>query len=114
VFSRHNKKKPSASKSRSAPAMTDARSESVPQSTDQDALNDYLSSSKSSWYESPEQEKKEHFSPPSSPAVELPKDGGFKYSLGTPPGAAHRSDRLGMSLPHGTSVRRGHRRNTSR
>lgn len=106
MFSRHSPKKTKAPerKSRSVPSISTT---DVPQSTDQAALNEYLSSSQSSWYSSPALEKEELSPHTSSPAnVELPQNGGFKYALGTPPGYKHRSDRLATSLPHLSSRRR--------
>ena len=94
LFARRNKKSEAAKMDRSAPLVTRSVG-ALPQSKDQDELNEYLSSSKSTWYENAQDEKREHHSTPSSPVLDLPQDGAFKYSLGTPP-----SERLSTSLPH--------------
>jgi hypothetical protein len=105
IFSVRDKspKKPKKPKGSKKPTV---RSRSaVPQSAAQEELNDYLSSSKSSWFESATQEKQEVYSaPPSSNDVDL--QGSLKSALWPPPMESNRSNRLGTSLPHESSARR--------
>lgn len=105
IFSVRDKspKKPKKPKGSKKPTV---RSRSaVPQSAAQEELNDYLSSSKSSWFESATQEKQEVYSAPSS-SNDVDLQGSLKCALGPPPMESNRSNRLGTSLPHESSARR--------
>jgi hypothetical protein len=107
IFSVRDKspKKPKKPKGSKKPTV---RSRSaVPQSAAQEELNDYLSSSKSSWFESATQEKQEVYSAPSS-SNDVDLQGSLKCALGPPPMESNRSNRLGTSLPHESSARRRH------
>ena len=106
MFSVRDKSPKKPKKSKGSKKPTAKSRSAVPQSADQQELNDYLSSSKSSWYESSAQEKQEVYSAPSSPN-DVDLNGSLKFALGPPPMESHRSNRLGSSLPHESSARRG-------
>jgi hypothetical protein len=105
IFSVRDKspKKPKKPKESKKPTVRNRSA--VPQSAGQEELNDYLLSSKSSWFESATQEKQEAYNAPSS-SNDVDLHGSLKSALTPPSIESNRSDRLGTSLPHESSARR--------